>query len=233
MIYESSLQHLNEAIKIYNRFVGKTYLIAYCVNKNHPFCFTEFIFRQKHFWHLLGCEFDGEKNYTPEQKGYFYNSCLNGEDVKEALNYTQSNKETDSKYAVFMKIFDIISNAKEILITETDNSPEEAVFKIGAGKMIGTIGYAKDDNSSTYFPKTVQDKSIFKINPKANKKIVFILSKPAGEQHYTEIEYEIKKEIVRDSLEELPEEILKKISVERCGLILDSSQCQEKSKEET
>lgn len=52
-----------------------------------------------------------------------------------------------------MKIFDIISNAKEILITETDNSPEEAMFKIGAGKMIGTIGYAKDDNSSTFFQK--------------------------------------------------------------------------------
>ena len=41
--------------KIYDKMVGKTYLLAYSSSKNQPLKVVEIAISEENFWHLLGC----------------------------------------------------------------------------------------------------------------------------------------------------------------------------------
>ena len=198
MISQICLQSIYDAIKVYNKRQGRKYLIAYRANCEKPFEFCEIILKKENFWHLVGTSISQNKD---TDKDLLFDKCLSGDDISESLEYTRRSDDVERKTKVFIKIFDFVSNAKELRITKTDNSPEIAMFNLGAGTVHGVIGYT--NTNSGFVPKTTQEKSIFKINPNANDKINIILSKKIGEAEYNKLEYVISKKAKNEILDEL------------------------------
>ena len=199
MISQICLQYIYDAIKVYNKRQGRKYLIAYRANCKKPFEVCEIILKKENFWHLVGTSIS--KNNKDIDKDLLFEKCLSEDDISESLEYTRRADDVERKSKVFIKIFDFVSNAKELRITKTDNSPEIAMFNLGAGTVHGVIGYTS--TSSGFVPKTTQEKSIFKINPNANEKINIILSKEIGETEYNKLEYVISKKAKNEILDEL------------------------------
>ena len=141
------------------------------------------------------------QNNKSLDKDLLFEKCLVEEDVSKELDYTRRADDVIKKSKVFVKVFDFISNAKELRIAKTDNSPEIAMFNLGAGTIHGVIGYVS--TYSGYVPKTTQEKSIFKIAPNANDKIKVILSKKIGEDEYTSLEYIISKKATVEIIQQL------------------------------
>lgn len=198
MISQICLQSIYDAIKVYNKRQGRKYLIAYRANSKKPFEFCEIILKKENFWHLVGTSISQNKDID---KDLLFEKCLSEDDISESLEYTRRSDDVERKTKVFIKIFDFVSNAKELRIIKTDNSPEIAMFNLGAGTVHGVIGYTS--TSSGFVPKTTQEKSIFKINPNANDKINIILSKEIGEAEYNKLEYVISKKSKNEILDEL------------------------------
>ena len=205
MISNESMRLIQNAIHVYNKRVAYTYLVGYRVNKNKPIQTMEITISEKNFWHLAGCELAGETSYDCLEKSKIYSRCLNNEDIKDLLDYTHSAADVGKKCKVLVNVFDFINHAKEIKICKAEDCPEAAMFRIGAGNIRGLIGYG--NNKNIYYPKTAQDKSIFHINPNANDKIVFVLSKETGFQVYEKIEYEVSKGIVASLISSISDDV--------------------------
>lgn len=196
MILKKDLLLLQQAIKIYNRRVGKQYLVAYRTNKNHRSKVIELSICEENFWHLVGCK------VNPNCDGHVvYQSCLEGKDVTESLSYTRKSQDLKKKAEVFCKLFDFIANAKVLRIACTENTPDAAMFCVGAGTVAGLIGY--DKVSKYHIPKTTQDKSIFALDKNASDKIFLVLSKSDGSDIYDVMEYSISKEHAGELCSEL------------------------------
>ena len=199
MISQICLQSIFDAIKVYDVRQGRKYLIGYRANSNKPFEFCEIILKKENFWHLVGTMIS--QNNKSLDKDLLFEKCLVEEDVSKELDYTRRADDVIKKSKVFVKVFDFISNAKELRIAKTDNSTEIAMFNLGAGTIHGVIGYVS--TYSGYVPKTTQEKSIFKIAPNANDKINVILSKKIGEDEYTSLEYIISKKATVEIIQQL------------------------------
>ncbi len=198
MISQMCLQAIFDAIKVYNVRQGKKYLIGYRANSNKPFEFCEIILKKENFWHLVGTVISHNKTLD---KNLLFEKCLLEDDISKELDYTRRADDVIKKAKVFVKVFDFISNAKELRIAKTDNSPEIAMFNLGAGTIHGVIGYVS--TNSGYVPKTTQEKSIFKIDPNANDKINIIISKKIGEDEYSSLEYTISKKSTAEIISQL------------------------------
>ena len=85
-------------------------------------------------------------------------------------------------------------------------TPEAAMFRVGAGSNNGVIGYSDEDKGM--IPKTAQQKSVFKIKADANDKIYLIISKPYGNAKYDRIDYKVSPKIFPSIIEELPKDAL-------------------------
>lgn len=198
MISKDALELIQNAIRIYDKLVDRTYLLAYRGSVKQELKLIEIQIRKRNFWHLVGCKVlnDGE---------VIYDRCLLGEDVSGDISYTRRKEDVRVKTTVFCQIFDFVSNAKILTIAGTSKSPEQFMFTIGAGNTKGLIGYAKINKE--YIPKTTQDKSVFMLDPTANGKINLILSKSAEANMYEKVEYTISKKYEKQLLKEVSEHI--------------------------
>ncbi len=127
-----------------------------------------------------------------------YGLCKNGVDISENLSLVHSYSEAYKKCEIFKKVFDFVANAKYIKIGQISDCPEKFYLSMALGNETGIIGYdyAKGD-TRFMIPKTVQDKKISSVSKELNK-ILFILGKDQGQEAYTNIEYEIKKDVVKE-----------------------------------
>lgn len=205
MVSQENYVLIKRAIKIYNKLVGKTYLILYKTNAKQDSKFMETSILEENFWHLVGCRIDESLKYSKEQKLQVYLDCCCEKDVSVYLEYTRQPQDVSKKANVVVNLFDFVSNAKSIRLCHTDGSPEASMFQVGAGSNKGIIGYCKTERGM--IPKTAQQKSIFQIDPNASDKIILILSKTNGAVEYNQIEYAISKKIFPSIIRELPMEI--------------------------
>ncbi len=192
MISSQNMQYINIAIKAFNPLVGKTYLIAFSSSSKKPLDFIEVQINEKNFWHLTGCRFDEELNLPAEAKDELYKACLNGSDISDYLRYTDAPNDVKVKCNVLQNIFNFIDNAKILLITDAEGTPEQYMFSTGIGTNQGLVGYI--ENKHIYIPKTAQDKSI-NIKKNVNNKIRIILSRSSTGREYGTIEYEAAKDL--------------------------------------
>ena len=169
MISKESYELVKKAIKVHNRLKDRTYLILYKTSVKEFSSAIEVSILEENFWHLVGCKIDNSLNLTPFQKHSLYLSCVNEKDISSSLVYTRQLQDVSKKVNVILNTFDFITNAKQIRISYTDNTPEAVMFKVGVGTNCGIIGYCRERNGM--IPKTAQQKSIYKINPTANDKI--------------------------------------------------------------
>lgn len=204
MISEQILAILQKDIQIYDKINNKDYLIAFSIGKNREMKYCQVTFTYNNFWHLLGCSIN-KRNTTPLDA---YIKCKNQEDISDDVNYVHSFNDSIRKHAVFEKIFDFVSNAKLIKIGYISDCPEQYALTMSMGNNIGIVGYdyPKNKRSDFMIPKSVQNKKISQVTKTVNK-ILFILSKNIGETSYKCIEYEIKKDIINNYLEELSRKV--------------------------
>ena len=152
--------------------------------------------REENFWHLVGCKVNPECD-----EHVVYQACLEEKDVTESLTYTRRSQDLKKKAEIFCKLFDFIENAKLLRIANTENTPEAAMFCVGAGTVGGLIGY--DKVSRYHIPKTTQEKSIFVLDKNANDKIFLVLSKTEDSEIYDVMEYSISKDHASELCAEL------------------------------
>lgn len=171
MVSQENYTLIKSAIKIYNKLVGKTYLILYKTSAKHKSKFMETTILEENFWHLVGCRIDGSLNLSKEQKHQIFLDCICEKDVSNYLEYTRQAQDVSKKANVVVNLFDFISNAKSIRLCHTNGSPEASMFRVGAGSFNGIIGYGETEKGM--IPKTAQQKSIFRINPNASDKEEF------------------------------------------------------------
>ena len=188
MINQSSMQLLFNAIQIFDTKVDKNYLLGYRAGQKDSIKTVAININRYHFWHLLGCELD-KKQLAKDSinKEDVYADCLQGLDISKYINYKRAAADVNNKYNTFVKVFDFVKHASMLRICE--KVPTFELFSIGAGSTAGLIGYDIKDNF--YFPKTTYTKSIYDVDPKACKKICYILSKPKESKLFDTIEYEI------------------------------------------
>ena len=207
MITSGIMKILHESIQIYDKLCNKNYLIVF--GSKNKYNFIQITIRQSSFWHLLGCSLDTDTNAGKQNT---YLRCKNKEDVSNKISSIHSFAEITEKYSAMKNVFDFVTKASQIKICYTVNCPEEYLFKIGTGNNLGIIGYDYPNNNSAslLFPKSAQLKSISKISNKPDR-VLMILSKSINEQHYHQIEYEIKKNIHLNLISSIPGEI--KVSI--------------------
>ena len=205
MIQSKDLEILHRSIQVYNSIANQIYLIGFRCNKNHPLKFAEIETSEKHFWHLLGVTFDRSLELTGAAKREVYERCLHSLDVSAYLEYTHRAIDVGNKFSVFMQIYDFVANAGQLVLASTKSTPEETTFKIGAGRVIGYIGYGEDKSGAPLFPKTVRNRSIFSLDPKANDKVVIILSKGLSDAQYREIRYIQSRKLLPSIYREIPD----------------------------
>lgn len=199
MISEQDLKLVQQAINIYDKMAGKTYLIAYSPSKNQPLKVIEITISEENFWHLLGCKVCPGTDHKS-----LFNQCLTGQDVHQQLSYTRKSQDLKRKASIFNSLFDFVDNAKMLTLCDTTGLPEEVMFQIGAGSANGIIGYAKV--SSVYIPKSTQDKSIFSLKSNANDRIFLIMSKETGTDTYENLEYIASKKAQDIIISKIPDE---------------------------
>lgn len=202
MISLQNMQYVNKAIRAFNPLVGKTYLIAFSSSSKKPLDFIEVQINEKNFWHLTGCKFDEELKLHGEVKDDLYKACLNGSDISDYLKYTDTPNDVKIKCSVLQNIFNFVDNAKILLITDADGTPEQYMFTTGMGTNQGLVGYI--ENKHIYIPKTAQDKSI-NIKKNVNNKIRIILSRSSTGREYGTIEYEAAKDLFAKLLPQIKE----------------------------
>jgi len=206
MISKENYELVKKAIKIHSSLKDRTYLILYKVNARQKSKIMEISILEENFWHLVGCKIDISLALTSEQKHQLYLACLAEEDISGSLVYTRQAQDVPKKANVVINIFDFVTHAKSIRLCHTENTPEAAMFRVGAGSSNGVIGYS--DEHKGMIPKTAQQKSIFKLKADANDKIFLIISKPFGHEKYNRIDYALSAKIFPSIIEELPEDIL-------------------------
>lgn len=206
MISKESYEFVKKAIKVHSNLKDRTYLILYKASAKDISKSMEMSILEENFWHLVGCKFDRSIDLDPIQKHELYLDCVRGGDISSFLNYTRQPQDVSKKAMVVVNTFDFVSNAKQLRLCHTENAPEAVMFKVGVGDNCGIIGYGQKQH--LMFPKTAQQKSIYKINSTANDKIFLILSKPYGHIKYDVIEYAISNKIFPAIITELPPKIL-------------------------
>lgn len=188
-------EQIFNAIKIYDELCGREYFILYSYSKEKEPEFVELRFEHFNFWHLIGCKIED----TNESKLEIYDRVLNQtatDDIFDRINQIYGQKEIYQKVEVIKKVFNFVKMAKVIGIGKNKISPESFQFEMGIGNDFGIIGYDKDKkNRGKSIPKTTRDKRLKELC-KTKGKILFILSKNINDNTYSNLEYEIKKEIL-------------------------------------
>lgn len=190
MISQNSMKILQQSIKQFDILANKTYLLAYKKDANN-LDFYEIKIEEKNYWHLLGCKMQP----NPASKCHmYYEKCLNGEDISNVLDYASDHREKDvlEKAKVMNAIFDFVTNAKYVKISDTG----EKSFELAIGNDIGIIGYST--RNKIFFPQSTQSRNINTLmtknysNRKLNK-ILIVLSKNTNEPKYKNVLFEAKK----------------------------------------
>lgn len=184
MIRKTYMPYIHKAIKIYDLFVGKTFLLAYHENRKHPFNFIEIKFEHNNFWHLVGCKIDKSLNFDNK---IIYQDCLNGKDISQMLLYSDKEENISAKSETIEKVFDFIN--KGVRVTDKNCKNNSWSFDIALGDSCGFVGYDKE-SKSTYFPRTVQKRDIDDLKKKANKHIIIVLQKENSDIEYNRLAYE-------------------------------------------
>lgn len=202
MISENLLSILHNDIQIYDRKNGKDYLIVFGKGKKDSLKYCQITFHHYNFWHLLGCK--TEKGNSLD----IYESCKNRDDISRNVSLVHSYAEAEIKHLVFEKVFDFVANAKFIKVGYVGDCPEKFYLTMSIGNETGFVGYdyARDSNKKFLIPKSVQDKKLSAVTSGMNK-ILFILSKEQSQQAYVDIEYEIKKGVIREYFSDISEHI--------------------------
>ena len=198
MINKSTLELLFSAIKEYDKLVGKDFLVGTYYKKDIPLEYIVIRIQKKNFWHLLGCKLLNTKEDI-------YAKCLNGEDITAYLDYTKTAADSKIKYEVFMRVFNFVYYAKQIRISNTDNSPDYYNFRMASGIENGIIGYDTfRHTNNSYFPKTTQRKEVSSYYNQ-EKKISVILSKSIHESSFDKLEFSSSERLLPKFISEIPD----------------------------
>lgn len=160
----------------------------------------------------MGCSLEADSN---EGKNDTYMKCKDGEDISGKVSSIHSFSEIKEKSSAIQNVFDFIEKASQIKIGYAIGCPEEYLFKIGVGNNLGIIGYDYPNRgkSNFLFPKSSQLKPISRI-AKGTYKVLMILSKDISHRDYSNIEYEIKKDVYLKIIEFLPGNINVSLTVQ-------------------
>jgi len=201
MIAEKLLEQLQKCIRLYDEKCGNDYVIVFNRGKKDVLKYCHITFNYYNFWHLMGCKLNSKEHMEA------YNRCKKGEDISGQLSLVHSYPEAYTKCEIFNKVFDFVSNAKCMKIGYVSNCPEAVYLTMALGNEIGIIGYdyAKG-NEKFMIPKTVQAKKMASVSSGLNK-ILLILSKGQDQKAYINVEYEIKKGVVKEYFPQISTEM--------------------------
>lgn len=204
MISKEILAILQRHIQTFDEKCGKDYLIVFSTGKKNSPDFCEITFNYYNYWHLLGCESASEDALLT------YENCKNHQDVSKDINLLYGLSTFYKKEHTFDQVFDFVKKAKSLRLGYTTLGPEQFQLTMALGNNIGIIGYDFPKNTVGRFliPKNCQEKSL-KMVSSEHSKILFILSKESGQKFYDRIDYEIKKDLSKELVNELPEVMIK------------------------
>lgn len=204
MISKEILAILQKHIETFDEKCGKDYLIAFSTGKKNSLDICEITFNYYNYWHLLGCESASENALLT------YEKCKNHQDVSKDINLLYGLSTFYKKEHTFDQVFDFVKMAKSVRLGYTTLGPEQFHLTMAIGNNIGIIGYDFPKNTVVRFliPKNCQEKSLKMVSSESNK-ILFILSKESGHKFYDRIDYEIKKDLSKELVNELPEVMIR------------------------
>jgi hypothetical protein len=204
MISQEILAILQKHIQTYDEKCGKDYLIVISTGKKNKPDFCEITFNHYNYWHLLGCK------TTSKDAFLTYENCKNYQDVSKDINLLYGLSTFYKKEHTFDQVFDFVNKAKSVRLGYTTIGPEQFRLTMAIGNSIGIIGYDFPKNPVRKFliPKSCQEKSL-KMVSNESRKILFILSKKSGHKYYDRIDYEIKKDLSKEFVNEFPKAMIK------------------------
>lgn len=200
---EELLKAIYKAAFEYSKLIGNSYLIIGKNKKTNYFWF-QCQFEKKHFMHLLGI--DSKTMCATEfyDKCDEYN-CGNGNGIKISDCAPSRNH---SRVTINEKSFccaDVlrIQDAKYMKVGLKDKISQYVDFSYGYGNM-ATLGFKEYNETS--FPITLIPRNIDEFV--SNKyKIVFVLQKKIIETKYEKVLVELKKGLLSEVYDELPDEL--------------------------
>ena len=197
MITKHILEKLQKNIVLYDEKSENDYLVLFSIGKNHECYFNKISFKYYNFWHLLGCKDISNNSYQT------YMDCKNHIDISEKIELKCNISTFQEKDYAFNHVFDFVKNAKSIKIGYANKGPEKFQLTMALGNNDGIIGYdiPKPYSNTFLFPKSCQKKNLSDVSNSVNK-ILLILSKTCDDKLYTKIEYEIKKGIAKELIEQ-------------------------------
>lgn len=196
------IRKIRRAAQNYKKhLVGKTFMFAYD-NK-----YIEVIFKKSCFMHLTGVN----SNLDAEN---FYKHAVNGNNLKPS----EIRFDSDHPFDLADKKTDILHNLYKITIQDVlivDNIiTMRATYKIGIADLEMTILFGENTDkmgnkiSDCLVPYSFRVESIDNSKFENIYAVDFVFEKETGQKKYSHITFQDKKK-----LEDLPEEILKKIEI--------------------
>lgn len=208
------IKQLHQGAELYSKFANTYLLFLYKKNKSDVYEMYEVYYGEGNFMHLAGIR---SKTLNAVD---FYKGCLSGIICK--CDCTPKNSITNmyEKVSIITEMLNL-KYGKCYKIGEKNLVTRDNDFEMATGNGIGVIGYdsrisksgSKQVNkSSKPIPTTLLSNPITKYCSSPNK-IIFILQKSEANQHYSEIFFEIKKNLLIQEYPTLPQEIKRMINV--------------------
>ena len=194
---EELIQFICKAAYEYQKLLGKTYLVV-GKNKESEYFWFQCSFEKKQFMHLLGIK---SKSMQSDE---FYEKCVYGEgisisDCTPSRNHSRTTiNEKASCCADMLKI----SDAKYMKVGIKDKISQYVDFKYAYGNS-ATLGFQIKE-SGISFPITLIPRNIDEFSS-TKYKIIFVFEKVEYSDLYDRPMMEIKKGLLEEKYDELPE----------------------------
>ena len=186
------VKKLQQAARIYQKYVDKDLLIVYGKNRNGPFFSYEWHAGKENFQHLAGIK-------SPKGAKWFFEKCL---DKEHPLTYkdiipNDNIKSTSTKISILSDALDL-KKAKAYRIGDKDKITLHNSFEIAIGNTTNVMGIDKRKKKLP-MPVTVMDRSIYDFCTNVYT-IYLIMTKRDYEQTYTDVFYEITDHILEKAM---------------------------------
>ena len=209
------LSILCKSAKLYSKYVDTTLLFIFREKKVDAYEYYEVRFGKNNFMHLAGIK--SETLSAVE----FYDACIHGKITKKDCTPRRDANTMYSKVAIMEQMLDL-RNSKCYKIGEKDLITRDNDFEMATGNSVGVMGYDSRirirgtnvlDKTKAAIPTTLLNNSITQYCSRPQK-IMFILQKLDGEDTYSKLFYEIKKNLFLTEQEVFTDELKELIKIE-------------------
>ncbi len=208
------LTRLCKSAALYSEYADTTLLFIFREKRTDAYEYYEVRYGKNNFMHLAGIK--SETMSAVE----FYEACEKQVVKKEDCHPRRDSGTMYAKVAIMEQMLDL-RNSKCYKIGAKDLVTRDNDFEMATGNASGVVGYDSRikkkgtqsvDETKAPIPTTLLNKPITDYCTRPQK-IMFILQKYDGENTYSKLFYEIKKDLLQAEKEFFPDELKNLITI--------------------